>query len=297
MPESNRQIADITQQTAQPAPLMPPSEAVADVAAVDDFSFDFDIDFDVDLEVDLDVDLDLQAAPFAPQSSFDIVEDIFPTQLAEDAQSGPMAPPVPSVSPDGEAPRDYQDLDLPPPEVETVRQRPIKTPFGDIIGTPVEQAPIVDGVTTEAEIDDADSTASEADGDGFLPAFGFDDILEAEPRAMRIGHFSLLNKVTAKVRPIALRLGEPLIVDDLSIVMHDCLSTPPEDPPETKAFLRIVETQKQVEKLIFSGWMFASSPGINALEHPVHDLWPKKCLGEDGLVFTGEAETIAGETN
>ena len=51
--------------------------------------------------------------------------------------------------------------------------------------------------------------------------------------------------------------------------MHDCVSTPPEEPPETKVFLEISEFKAGRDKALFTGWMFASSPGINAMEHPV----------------------------
>lgn len=103
-----------------------------------------------------------------------------------------------------------------------------------------------------------------------------------------IGTFSLLHKVTAKVQQIELMSGQEYAIGDLSLTMHDCISTPPEEPPETKTFLQISEFQAGRDKGLFSGWMFASSPGINALEHPVYDLWPLACKTEDGLAFTGE---------
>ena len=108
-------------------------------------------------------------------------------------------------------------------------------------------------------------------------------------RSMRIGTFSLLHKVTAKVRDINLRAGEEVTIGALTLTMQDCISTPPEEPPETKVFLSILEIKNGTEKPLFSGWMFASSPSIQALEHPVYDLWPKSCVDEDGRVFTGDS--------
>lgn len=103
-----------------------------------------------------------------------------------------------------------------------------------------------------------------------------------------IGTFSLLHKVTAKVQQIELLSGQEYAIGNMSLIMHDCVSTPPEEPPETKAFLQISEFKAGRDKPLFSGWMFASSPGINAMEHPVFDIWPLACKTEDGMVFTGE---------
>lgn len=111
---------------------------------------------------------------------------------------------------------------------------------------------------------------------------------EKSEKPLLVGSFSLLHKVTAKVRQIDLLSGQEYAIGDLSFTMHDCISAPPEEPPETKTFLQISEFQAGRDKLLFSGWMFASSPGINALEHPVYDLWPLACKTEDGLAFTGE---------
>lgn len=108
-----------------------------------------------------------------------------------------------------------------------------------------------------------------------------------------VGTFSLLHKVTAKVREISLRSGEEVTIDELTLVMHDCLSTPPEEPPETKTFLQVFEFKNGADRQLFSGWMFASSPGIHALEHPVYDLWATACKTEDGLDYTGELPPVA----
>ncbi|MGB2447660.1 MAG: DUF2155 domain-containing protein [Parvibaculales bacterium] len=111
---------------------------------------------------------------------------------------------------------------------------------------------------------------------------------EAALKPMLVGSFSLLHKVTAKVQKIDLLSGQEYAIGDMSLTMHDCISTPPEEPPETKAFLEISEFKAGRDKALFTGWMFASSPGINAMEHPVFDIWPLACKTEDGMVFTGE---------
>ena len=119
---------------------------------------------------------------------------------------------------------------------------------------------------------------------------------EAALKPMLVGSFSLLHKVTAKVQKIDLLSGQEYAIGDMSLTMHDCISTPPEEPPETKAFLEISEFKAGRDKALFTGWMFASSPGINAMEHPVFDIWPLACKTEDGMVFTGEILPPVSET-
>ena len=124
-----------------------------------------------------------------------------------------------------------------------------------------------------------------------------DDEIDGDVRPMLVGTFSLLHKVTAKVQQIQLLSGQEYAIGDMSLTMHDCLSTPPEEPPETKAFLQISEFKAGRDKPLFNGWMFASSPGINAMDHPVFDIWPLACKTEDGMVFTGEIFPPVSDAN
>ena len=137
------------------------------------------------------------------------------------------------------------------------------------------------------------SPDDEVEGDGPLSTFDV-PVLEipglvapTTGEVDRVGSFSLLNKVTAKLQPIELVIGEAADVGSMSIVMRDCISTPPEEPPETKVFLEVYENKAGFDNQLFSGWMFASSPGINGLEHPVYDLWPTACKTSSGEDFTG----------
>ena len=124
-----------------------------------------------------------------------------------------------------------------------------------------------------------------------------DDEIDGDVRPMLVGTFSLLHKVTAKVQQIQLLSGQEYAIGDMSLTMHDCLSTPPEEPPETKAFLQISEFKAGRDKPLFNGLMFASSPGINAMDHPVFDIWPLACKTEDGMVFTGEILPPVSDAN
>lgn len=87
-----------------------------------------------------------------------------------------------------------------------------------------------------------------------------------------------LDKVTARVWTFDARIGAPIRFGTLEILPRFCNRTPPEEPPEVKAFVEIYETRDGEERsTLFSGWMFASSPALNAVEHPVYDVWVLGC--------------------
>ncbi len=87
-----------------------------------------------------------------------------------------------------------------------------------------------------------------------------------------------LDKVTARVSVLELRIGEEIRFGSLAIRARACLETPPTEPPESAAFLEIDEVESgDGSRRVFTGWMFASTPGISALEHPVYDVWVIDC--------------------
>ena len=93
-----------------------------------------------------------------------------------------------------------------------------------------------------------------------------------------------LDKVTATTEDYTVIVGETLKYGSLEIVVRHCEKRPPEETPETYAFLQITDmrldgngTEVEQEKR-FSGWMFASSPALSALDHAVYDIWVLDCL-------------------
>ena len=87
-----------------------------------------------------------------------------------------------------------------------------------------------------------------------------------------------LDKQTARVYIIDAPIGKVIEFGTLRILVHRCLQSAPEDQPESKAFVVISENKKNAgSPVLFSGWMFASSPAISALDHPVYDVWVKNC--------------------
>ena len=88
-----------------------------------------------------------------------------------------------------------------------------------------------------------------------------------------------LDKITARITTFDAPIDEPVRFGALEIVARDCTKRPPEEPPEVTVFLEIAEIgQPGGERTpLFAGWMFASSPAISALEHPVYDVWAIDC--------------------
>lgn len=109
-----------------------------------------------------------------------------------------------------------------------------------------------------------------------------------------------LDKITGRSTDIVVKVGEPVVYGSLRVDLKTCYQAPPEEVPESAAFLRIASTQpvavetmeaavaaKDVapsegeSPILFSGWMYASSPGLNALEHPVYDIWVIRCTAPE----------------
>jgi len=86
-----------------------------------------------------------------------------------------------------------------------------------------------------------------------------------------------LDKITARLTTLRLPEDEPIEFGTLVITARHCYSRPPEETPETFAFLQVEDVQDAERERIFSGWMMASSPALHALEHPVYDVWVIGC--------------------
>ncbi len=87
-----------------------------------------------------------------------------------------------------------------------------------------------------------------------------------------------LDKVTARVSTIEAQIGQVVSFGTLEIIARSCDKRPPEETPESAAFLDIWEIRPGEPAVsLFRGWMFASSPALNALEHPVYDIWVLDC--------------------
>ncbi len=87
-----------------------------------------------------------------------------------------------------------------------------------------------------------------------------------------------LDKITARISTFEVPVNQTAEFGSLEITVRRCAKTPPEEPPESAAFMEIVDARPDSPSvLLFSGWMFASSPAVSALEHPVYDVWVIDC--------------------
>jgi hypothetical protein len=93
-----------------------------------------------------------------------------------------------------------------------------------------------------------------------------------------IAVFAALDKVTARISRLEIGLGQTVRFGSLVVTPRSCYSRPPTEPPKTTGFVEVVEVKIDgSQKPLFSGWMFAESPGLNAVEHPVFDVWLTEC--------------------
>lgn len=94
----------------------------------------------------------------------------------------------------------------------------------------------------------------------------------------QVAVFAALDKVTARISKFEVPLNSTVRFGSLKVTPRACYSRPATEQPKTDAFVEVEEVQlDNSEKRIFSGWMFAESPGLNAVEHPVFDVWLTKC--------------------
>ncbi|MFC1673086.1 DUF2155 domain-containing protein [Pseudomonadota bacterium] len=101
-----------------------------------------------------------------------------------------------------------------------------------------------------------------------------------------------LDKVTARVTTLRVEIGATARFGTLEIIVRHCDKRPPEETPESAAFLDIWEVRPGEAAMgLFRGWMFASSPGLNALEHPVYDVWVLDCENK----VSSSADSISPE--
>ncbi len=92
-----------------------------------------------------------------------------------------------------------------------------------------------------------------------------------------------LDKSVGRTVTFEAKVGSTIQYGPLFIKIHACRKAPPIEKPESAAFLQIWEVPPGQEKSewVFSGWMFASSPALSAMDHPVYDIWVLDCLGKE----------------
>ena len=99
---------------------------------------------------------------------------------------------------------------------------------------------------------------------------------------MGVAEFQSLDKITARINTHQVNIDDELTIGTLLIKIKSCQKKPPFLPPESASFIQIYDMMKKNQKpiLIFSGWMFASSPALSSLEHAIYDISLISCKKE-----------------
>lgn len=104
------------------------------------------------------------------------------------------------------------------------------------------------------------------------------------PMAERVVRLAALNKRNGQTQEFSAHPGDVLRFATLTVRVRACETTPPWEARQTAAYLQIDDMPAQVRtakalpaRRVFSGWMFAESPSLNPLEHPLYDVWVRSC--------------------
>ncbi len=103
----------------------------------------------------------------------------------------------------------------------------------------------------------------------------FEEEVIVNEKDLNFASLSVLNKITAKVEKLDIKLKENFNYGELRIYPIDCYLSSPEEKPETAIYLNVYHNSK--DEKIFSGWMLKTLPSISAIEHPIYDIWVNDC--------------------
>ena len=108
----------------------------------------------------------------------------------------------------------------------------------------------------------------------FIDAFSQEDQLNEE-----YAELNILDKVSSKTTSVTIKIGDEFIFQNLLIYVLKCQNSKFDDDPEVTAYMQVKDLkEKNNDKVfVFNGWTFASSPSIRPFDHPVYDIWLKKC--------------------
>jgi hypothetical protein len=185
----------------------------------------------------------------------------------------PIVPPA-IVPPPNQArsPNDVQSQPLPPPAAN-------QAPPGPRPQVPTAQTPTAQTPQSNA--------AAPAPGDEAVPEPPTPKI--ANPTAV----FSGLDKITGRIITFDVAIDETVRFGALEVTPRVCYTRPPTELPQTDGFVEVDEVTLQGElRRIFTGWMFAASPGLNAVEHPIYDIWLADCKGGGSSAISAETPPL-----
>ncbi len=109
--------------------------------------------------------------------------------------------------------------------------------------------------------------------------------------------FAALDKVTGRISHLEVPMNQTVAFGALKVTPRVCDTRPPTEAPHTSSFVEVDEIKLTgEEQRIFTGWMFAESPGLHAVEHPVFDVWLTSCKTASDGVSKAKAENVDPET-
>jgi hypothetical protein len=197
----------------------------------------------------------------------------YPQQYPQYPPEQQRTPPPPPLS------RGIQQQPLPPPPgatqapVETRRQPAQQPPQQQEVIPPQQSATpgLPPGVRQPRGTPQPANTAPQP-GDEVI----------AEPPSQRIPNgtavFAGLDKITGRIISFDVAINETVQFGALQVVPRVCNTRPPTESQNTNAFIEVSEVTLQGEvRRIFTGWMYAASPGLHAVEHPIYDIWITDC--------------------
>lgn len=100
----------------------------------------------------------------------------------------------------------------------------------------------------------------------------------AETIANPVAEFSGLDKITGRITGFDVYIDETVQFGALQLTPRACYTRPPTETQRTSVFLEVDQVSLDgTLQRIFSGWMFADSPALNAIDHAVYDVWLIDC--------------------
>ena len=108
----------------------------------------------------------------------------------------------------------------------------------------------------------------------FFNSFSQEDQVNEE-----YAELNILDKVSSKTTSVTIKIGNEFIFQNLLINVLKCQNSKFDDDPEVTAYMQVkdLKTTNNDKVFVFNGWTFASSPSIRPFDHPVYDIWLKKC--------------------
>ena len=113
-----------------------------------------------------------------------------------------------------------------------------------------------------------------------------------------IAEFAGIDKITGRIITFDVYIDETVQFGALKVTPRVCYSRPQTEEPKTDSFVEVDEiTLDRKIRRIFTGWMFAESPGLNAVEHAVYDVWLKECKQKSDVPAPDAAKADAAKAD